>query len=285
LNEEEEALLASQTRHHTGRRMPPSSQGPFLEDKTLSCRAETSSLCRPPLSSVLPRERDARASEAVAEEALGSRETPSQQAPKETSEDSQDLHLVKSSPEDVSSEPHFDRRARLGKLQRRLTEVRRDYSGCQRELYKKTTEQDKAREQLQFCGSWKYERKYRELEDDWKNLTKEKDALIKERNALMATLKKERRSDFFVTPPDKLPHDLLHKIACFEQDIAGCEEQIWWNTKLMSRLAPDDPKRDSLEGCICHWGDNIRELEEHLHSAQQQRAMRARRKATTKRSK
>merc|ERR1712157_327403 len=91
---------------HTGRRMPPSSQGPFLGDKTLSCRAETSSLCRPPLPSALPRERDARASEAVAEEPLGSRETPSQQAPKETSEDSQDLHLVKPSPEDVSSEPH-----------------------------------------------------------------------------------------------------------------------------------------------------------------------------------
>ena len=131
---------------------------------------------------------------------------------------------------------------------------------------------------MQFFGSWKYERKCRELEDDWKNLTKEKDALIKEKNALMVTLKKERRSDFFVTPPDKLPHDLLHKIACFERDIAGCEEQIWWNTKLMSRLAPDDPKRDALEECIWHWEDNIKELEAHLHSAKQKRALRARRK-------
>ena len=40
--------------------------------------------------------------EAVAEEALGSRETPSQQDPKVTCEDTQDLDLVKSSPEDVS---------------------------------------------------------------------------------------------------------------------------------------------------------------------------------------
>merc|ERR1711862_351138 len=43
--------------------------------------------------------------EAVAEEALGSGETPSQQAPKVTCKDSQDPHLVKPSPEDVSSEP------------------------------------------------------------------------------------------------------------------------------------------------------------------------------------
>ena len=216
---------------------------------------------------------------------MGSGETPSQQVPKVSCKASQDLHPVKSSPEDVSSEPRFDRRDRLGKLQRRLTEVRRDYSSSQRELDKTTTELDKARELLQFFGSWTYERKCRELEDDWKNLTKEKDALIKEKNALMVTLKKERRSDFFVTPPSKLPSDLLQKIACFERDIAGCEEQIWWNTKLMSRLAPDDPERDTLEECICHWGDNIRELEEHLHSAKQKRALRARRKATKKRSK
>ena len=102
LSDTEECLLASPTRHHTGRRMPPSSQGPFLEDKTLSCRAETSSLSRPPLSSALPRT-DARE---VATKELDSGETPSQQAPKATSEDSQDLHLVKPSPEDVSSEPH-----------------------------------------------------------------------------------------------------------------------------------------------------------------------------------
>merc|ERR1712176_345828 len=44
--------------------------------------------------------------ETVAEEALGSRETPSQQDPKGTCKDSQDLHLVNASPEDVSSEPH-----------------------------------------------------------------------------------------------------------------------------------------------------------------------------------
>ena len=41
------------------------------------------------------------------EEVLGSRETPSQQDPKVTCKNFQDLHLVKSSPKDVSLEPHY----------------------------------------------------------------------------------------------------------------------------------------------------------------------------------
>merc|ERR1719442_65600 len=116
----EENLLASPTRQNTGRCISPVSQGHFCDDMTSSSQAETSSPCRSPLSRDLPRARDAHnvatddvlssevatIPQVVAEEAMGSRETPSQQDPKVTCEDTQDLHPVKPSPEDVSSEPH-----------------------------------------------------------------------------------------------------------------------------------------------------------------------------------
>ena len=95
--------LASPLRHSTERRIPPLSQGrPYLSNKPSSCRKETSSHSLPPLLSPMPR---LEAGEVVAEEALGSRETPSQLDPKVSGESSQNLHLVNASPKEVSLEP------------------------------------------------------------------------------------------------------------------------------------------------------------------------------------
>jgi len=116
----EEALLASPTRQNTGRCISPVSQGHFRDDVTSSSQTETSSPCRSPLPNDPSRARDAHdvatdvvvgseevpIPQVVAEEALGSRETPSRQDPKVTFKDTQDLHLVKPSPKDVSLEPH-----------------------------------------------------------------------------------------------------------------------------------------------------------------------------------
>ena len=68
----------------------------------MSCRGETTPLSQPPLSSARPH---ADAREVVAEEAMGSRETPSQRDPKVSSEFSQDLHLVNASLKKVSLNP------------------------------------------------------------------------------------------------------------------------------------------------------------------------------------
>lgn len=120
LNEAEEVLLASPTRQNTGRCISPVSQGHFLDEMTLPSRAETSSPCRSPLPSDPSRAQNAHncatddgvgsevatIPQVFAEEALSSRETPSQQDPKVTFEDTQDLHLVNASPKDVSLEPH-----------------------------------------------------------------------------------------------------------------------------------------------------------------------------------
>ena len=95
--------LSSPLRLITERRIPPLSQGhPYLSNKPSSCRKETSSHSLPPLLSPMPR---LEAGEVVAEEALGSRETPSQLDPKVSGESSQNLDLVNASPKDVSLEP------------------------------------------------------------------------------------------------------------------------------------------------------------------------------------
>ena len=99
----EESSLACPMRPNTGRRMLRSSRGRCREEELLSsCRGETTPLSQPPLSSARPH---ADAREIIAEEAMGSGETPSQRDPKVSSKGSQNCDLVNASLKEGSLNP------------------------------------------------------------------------------------------------------------------------------------------------------------------------------------